>query len=260
MSTATGVKGVLVDLTKCIGCRGCQIACKQWNGRIARQTAFTGDFTNPSEMNSDTYTLIDFVENEKNGNPVWNFVKRQCMHCKEPACASACPVGAFKKSASGPVVYRPELCIGCRYCMVACPYGVPKYEWEKTLPIVQKCTFCSDRVAAGEKPLCVKTCPSGALAFGDYDEMMKEAKARLSSSPERYVNHIYGENEAGGSCWMYISDIPFDTLGFNTSVPVRPLPAYTWDSLSKIPASVVGLAVGLSAIAYWRNRGAGKEE
>ena len=249
-------KGVLVDLTRCIGCRGCQVACKSWNERSTGTTRNSGNFTNPPQLNADTYTHIRFIENEKDGAPVWSFVKDQCMHCKDPACASACPVGALRKTASGAVTYTFEKCIGCRYCMLACPFYIPKYEWSKVLPWVQKCTFCSDRMADGKVPACIKVCPTNVMLFGSRDEVMKEAEKRLKDNPGKYVDHIYGKEEAGGTSWVYLSAIPFEQLGFNTGIPAVKLPNLTWNMLSEIPVKVGALVVGLGLIAAFRNRGA----
>ncbi|MHB8883139.1 MAG: 4Fe-4S dicluster domain-containing protein [Thermodesulfovibrionales bacterium] len=255
MATITKPQGALVDLTKCIGCRGCQITCKSWNQRSTRKTEMSGNFTSPGDMNSETYTLVKFVEAEKDAVVSWDFIKVQCMHCKNPACASACPVGAFTKTPAGPVTYEPEKCIGCRYCMMACPFQVPKYEWDKKYPVVQKCTFCAERIADGMEPACVKTCPPNAIIFGDHDKILAEAERRIKEHPGKYVDHIYGKEEAGGTAWMYLSSVPFETLGFKAGIPKSPLPDLTWASLSKIPYAVGGLAVILSAIAFIRNRG-----
>ena len=251
----TKPKGVLVDLTRCIGCRGCQIACKQWNLRGVKHTVMSGNFTNPPQLNSECYTNISYIEQDQPARPVWSFVKNQCMHCKNPACASACPVGALRKTKEGPVVYDFDRCIGCRYCMIACPFQIPKYEWEKTLPAIQKCTFCSERVANGLIPACVKVCPTQTMYFDDHDKVVAEAEKRLKNSPEKYINHIYGKEEAGGTSWLYLSSQPFEDIGFNTKVSKAELPDLTWASLSKIPTAVVGGVVVLSAIAYFRNRG-----
>lgn len=247
-------KSVLVDLTRCIGCRGCQVACKSWNERGVVPTAVKGTFENPPALSETCYTKIRFQESDAGGAPVWNFVKVQCLHCKEPACASACLVGALHKTEAGPVVYDFDKCIGCRYCMVACPFEVPKYEWSKAQqPWVQKCTFCYERQADGLLPACVKTCPTGALQLGEAEAMMAEAKKRLATG--KYVQHIYGENEAGGTSWIYIANRPFAELGFNTNVPMQPLPPNTWASLSKIPVEIVGFVAVLGGLAYIRNRG-----
>ena len=243
-------KAVLVDLTRCIGCRACQVECKAWNGNEGEKTSASASYTNPPAIDQNTFTQLRFVEHGGR----WSFVKSQCMHCLDPACASACPVGALVKSAEAAVGYDAGRCIGCRYCMAACPFGSIGYEWEKLNPRVRKCSFCAERTADGLKPACVKTCPSGALTYGVRDELLKEAEKRIASG--RYINYIYGKDEAGGTSWLYISSVPFETLGFRMNVPKEPLPALTWASLSKIPLAASGLFLGLGAIAYFRNRGA----
>jgi formate dehydrogenase iron-sulfur subunit len=229
-------KAVLIDLTRCIGCRGCQIACKEWNERQARKTTFHGDFTNPVALSSDCYTRIRFHEQDTGSTPVWSFVKNQCLHCKYPACASVCPVTALKKTEAGPVVYQYERCIGCRYCMMACPFSIPKYEWESAFPWVRKCTFCSERIRDNMVPACIKACPTGTMFYDEYDGVVAEAKNRLAADPGKYVNHIYGLEEAGGTSWMYISGVPFAELGFRMDVPHMKLPDLTWEYISHIPA------------------------
>jgi formate dehydrogenase iron-sulfur subunit len=249
--------GVLVDLTKCIGCRGCQVACKQWNGLDADSTTCEGSYENPQSLKWNTYTKIRFVEGEENNKFFWGFIKMQCMHCKHPACVSACPVGSLKKSPEGPVTYDKGKCIGCRYCMVACPFNVPTFEWNKAFPLIRKCTFCVDRVSEGKTPSCVKTCPSNALKFGDYDVILKEAEDRINNNPDKYINYVYGKNEVGGTSWLYISGVSFDKLGFKVGLTTEPLPSLTWKSLAKIPYIVGGLAVVLSGLWFITSR---KEE
>lgn len=235
-------KGVLVDMTRCIGCRGCQIACKQWNQRSAGKTEMNGNFTNPPQLNADTFTNVNYVEGENGGQPVWSFVKNQCLHCKNPACASVCPVSALKKTPEGPVTYTFERCIGCRYCMIACPFYVPKYEWTNVQPWVRKCTFCADRLQANLAPACVKACPTQSMLFGERDEIKAEAEKRLRDHPGKYVNYIYGKDEAGGTSWLYISGVPFEQLGFNMNVPRSDLPDLTWAYITKIP-KVIGVVL-----------------
>jgi len=247
-------KAVLVDLTRCTGCRGCQVACKEWNERAARDTVQAGTYENPPSLSSDCYTRIRFRETEANGQPAWSFVKEQCVHCKEPACVSACPVQALVKSNDGPVVYSYDRCIGCRYCMVACPFEIPKYEWQSTMPWVQKCSFCSERIKDGMTPACIKTCPTSTMLFGEEAEVVAEARKRLGAGGKKYVQHIYGEKEVGGTAWMYISDRPFAELGFNTRVGAKSLPAFTWSHMSKIPLEIVGFVAVLGGLAFLRGR------
>jgi len=254
-------KSVLVDLTRCIGCRGCQAACKEWNERSARKTTFRGEYSNPPRLNSDTYTRIRFSEKDDKGKPVWSFIKEQCLHCNDPACVSVCPVAALTKSAAGPVVYNYNRCIGCRYCMLSCPFQIPTFEWDSAQPWVQKCSFCSERINDGLLPACVKVCPTTTMFYGEQKEVLAEAKKRIADNPGKYINHIYGEKEAGGTSWMYISNVPFDQLGFRMDVPQVNLANITWDYISKVPAlfGVVLVAGAGSWIITRRNEAEKKE-
>ena len=196
----------LIDLTRCTGCRGCQVACKQWNQLEAEKTTFFSGqgYQNPPAMSQYTFTMIKFRDYEKNGQNEFAFYKEMCMHCNDPACVSVCPVFALHKSPEGPVFYDDKRCIGCRFCMVACPFGVPKYEWNKAFPLVRKCTGCYSRVKEGMIPACAKTCPS-AIRYGSRKEMIAEAKRRMAARPEVYFNKIYGLEEAGGTSVLYLS-------------------------------------------------------
>ncbi len=207
-------KAMLIDSTRCVGCRGCQVACKAWNELPAARTALTETGTNPRRLDANTFTRVLFQEvSTPEGEVRWSFVKRQCMHCQEPACAAACPVGALVKQADGPVVYRDDRCIGCRYCMLACPFQVPKFQWDARVPYVRKCTFCADRLALGLKPACAETCPTGALLFGERDALLAEAHRRIGESPGKYQPTVYGEKTGGGTSMLYLSALPFEALG-----------------------------------------------
>ena len=153
-------KAMLIDTTLCTACRGCQIACKQWNDLPAEKTVNQGTYQNPFRLSAYTWTLVQMREVEYQGKFFWSFLKRQCMHCLHPACVSACPVGAMHQTPEGLVLYNDARCIGCRYCMTACPFRMPRFEWDLPLGHVRKCTFCADRRAEGLEPACVKTCPS----------------------------------------------------------------------------------------------------
>jgi len=205
---------VLVDTTVCIGCRGCEGACAEANhlpDPVGDDRAYAAMRT----TSPDSFTVVNRVE-KANGQA--RYVKRQCMHCIEPACASACPVRAIDKKPGGPVAYDGSRCMGCRYCMVACPFGVPKYQYSSATPLVRKCTFCAGRQAEGKMPACAEVCPSGALTFGRRGELVEEARRRVYGNPDKYVQHIYGEHEAGGTNWLYITDVPFERLGFEVAV------------------------------------------
>jgi formate dehydrogenase iron-sulfur subunit len=226
-----GRRGVLVDTTKCIGCRACEAACAEANtlpGPAMLDEAAV--FAKPRTTATTAFTVV----NRAAAAPA-RFVKQQCMHCVEPACASACLARALDKTPTGPVVYHKDRCLGCRYCMVACPFGVPKYEYEKAMPYVTKCTFCADRQARGEAPACTSVCPSGALTFGSRNELLEVARERLYAKGSPYVRHIYGENEVGGTSWMYITDIPIEKLGLPTDVGSYAYSSLTQASLAAVP-------------------------
>ncbi len=241
--------GVLYDATKCIGCRGCQVACKQWNQRKANETTNYGSLENPPQLNSKTVTKIRFTETDYEGKFHFVFTKLQCMHCKHPACVEACPVSALQKRPEGPVTYDDKRCFGCRYCMIACPFGIPTFDWDTPIPWIRKCTFCADRVTAGLKPACVTTCPSGALKFGDREELLAEAKARIKAEPDRYVNHIYGEKEVGGTSWLLLSPIPFEMLGL-PKLQEEAVVVNVERAMSFVPPVLVGVAAIMTGI-YW---------
>jgi formate dehydrogenase iron-sulfur subunit len=224
-------RAILVDITKCIGCRSCEQACKQLHGLPTKSEARLSD------------TALTVIE-EHDGK----FVRRMCLNCQDPACASACLVGALKKTALGPVTYDSSKCIGCRYCIVACPFSVPRYQWSKLAPIVKKCDMCYDRQARGDKPACVEACPTGASISGAREEILLEAQKRVLLEPG-YVKHIYGSEEVGGTSVFFISDVPFEKLGF-PAVSEQPLPVLTANALGDVP-TVVLVGGGLLAGLYW---------
>jgi len=163
---------------------------------------------------------------------------------------SACLVGALQKTEEGPVIYDSSRCMSCRYCMASCPYEIPRYDWEKAVPFVRKCTMCHSRIEEGKLPGCVEACPHGATIFGTREELRKEAQRRIDADPDRYVNHIYGETEVGGTSVLYISDIPLDFLAAKPDLDTQPLPELTWAALSKVPPMVIGMA-GLMTGFWW---------
>ena len=243
------VKGMLIDITKCIGCGICSTACQEQNGLHSTQN---------EKLDDETWTVLKSVEVDIEGKKENRFVRHQCFHCLDPACASACLVGALEKTPEGAVIYDGDKCMGCRYCMIACPFGIPKYQWESPFTLVRKCIFCHERLKAGEAPACASVCPTQATLFGSREELVEEAIARIQSNPEKYVPHVYGLEEVGGTSIMYLSDVPFEELGFPTDVGTRPLSEYTWMALSKVPAVVVGGALVLGA-AYKLSKDRGEE-
>jgi Fe-S-cluster-containing dehydrogenase component len=221
--------GVLVDTTKCIGCRSCEFACAAANGLPEPDGA-----TVPSPERETSPTQWTVVKGYEVGGTRIT-VKRQCFHCLQPACASACLTKAMTKTPDGPVTWNARKCMGCRYCMVSCPFDVPKFEYHSAVPRIQKCQLCAARVAAGESPACVAACPVQALTFGRRDNLIEEARHRIYSEPGRYVSHIYGEQEAGGTSWLYLSAVPFSQLGFKTDIGTTAFPTYTREFLYAVP-------------------------
>jgi formate dehydrogenase iron-sulfur subunit len=248
-------KGMLIDTTRCIGCRGCQVSCKSWNELGAsRGSGFSETGSYPRHLDANNFTRVLFRDLATADGRVRSvFVKRQCMHCVDPACQAACPVGALTKTADGPVVYDDARCIGCRYCMVACPFNVPKFQWEARAPYVRKCTFCADRQALGMKPACAQTCPAEAITFGERSELVAEAHRRFAASPGKYAPTVYGEKTAGGTSVLYLSAVPFEALalaaeGFRTDLGEEPHGRATREWMAKVPwlgLTVGGLALGL---------------
>jgi formate dehydrogenase iron-sulfur subunit len=234
-------KGILFDSTLCIGCGGCYQACKEKNNLPRTADHFLRD-----NLSAQTYTVVKLRSSR--------FIRRMCMHCEQPACASVCPVGALQKTAAGPVVYDESKCMGCRYCMQACPFGVPTYEWDARLPRVRKCNLCADRVAEGLPSACAFVCPTGATKFGDRDALIAEAKARIRDNPGKYIDRVYGVEEVGGTSVLLISDVPIEQLGYRADMLKQPLPQLTWDVLQKIPKVVVAGGVLMSGVWWITNR------
>lgn len=233
--------GCLVDTTRCTGCRSCQVACKQSNGLGGEEHKFfavAGGYQNPRKYTARTFTYISYHELEADaGRPQWVFVKHQCLHCTEMYCANVCAPGVYYRTKTGIVECQSQQCIGCAACIDACPFGVPTIDyWDKVTPLVRKCAFCLERQQAaipaeldgkpltGEEqtryaqslhvPACAKACPNGAIQFGPRDALLAEARRRIAAQPDRYVDHIYGEIEAGGTGWLYLASVPFEKLGF----------------------------------------------
>lgn len=240
-------KGMLIDTTKCVGCRSCERACKKANGLPDSAPE------DKEKLNDVTFTVVQTKSVATKDDPkAVQPVKIQCMHCQNPACASVCPVGAFKKTAEGPVTYDKDRCIGCRYCMMACPFGIPRYEWQSSTPYVRKCEMCAGRQAQGLPPACAEACPTGAVKFGVRGDLIAEAESRIKSDPAKYVNYIYGKEEVGGTSVLYLAKVPFDKLGFRMDLPTQAPPEATEEVMTKLPGVVVGAAALLGGIAYFR--------
>jgi formate dehydrogenase iron-sulfur subunit len=226
---------LLIDITRCVGCGECTRACAEANNLPVEES---------KELSATQYTVLEEF------NDGATFVRRLCMHCQEPTCASACLVGALVKADTGAVLYDESKCIGCRYCMQACPFEVPRYEWSSLSPRIQKCRMCHERVRAGGVTACSEACQFGSTMFGEYEEIVREACARIRENPYQYVDHIYGLTEVGGTSVLFLSGTPFEKLGFPTSIPHSPIPEISWRVLSQIPKYSVAASVVLFGI-HW---------
>jgi Fe-S-cluster-containing dehydrogenase component len=211
--------GMLYDNTKCTGCRACMTACSETNGLPAETVCpidpaiSTGLWDVPADLDSKTKNIIKLYRETDGAN--FAFVKRQCMHCLDPACVTGCPFGALKKNTWGAVTWNSSLCIGCRYCEVGCPFDVPKFQWDKWNPKVVKCELCFDqRLKKNLEPACTAVCPTHAVIFGKRDNLLAEAKQRIAEAPGKYFEQrVYGEYEAGGTQVLYLSGVAFDKIG-----------------------------------------------
>ena len=226
-------RAILFDSTLCIGCRACEQGCaERWKLPYDEKAV-------PVEKLSENKLTTIQTKGDK-------YVRRLCMHCNEPTCASVCPVGALHKTELGPVVYDEPKCIGCRYCMQACPFSVPVYEWSKALPRVKKCDMCYDRQLAGKPTACAEVCPTGATTVGDREALVAEANKRLAAKPGEYYQKIYGLHEVGGTSVLMIGGVSPQQLGLPTQFSDEPIPVLTWRVLSHVPdvASLGGVLLG----------------
>ena len=243
---------LLIDTTRCQGCRACEAACAEANG--LQEPALAGQpgaFDRPRRTEPGTLTVVN--RRAMGGKDI--FVKQQCMHCVEPACVAACLAKALVKTPSGAVIYNEKVCIGCRYCMVSCPFEIPRFEYDKAVPAIRKCQFCFSRQARGQPIACASVCPTGALAVGTRQQLLEEARGRIYRSPGRYVHHVYGEHEAGGTNVLYLSNVPFETLGFRTDLGERSYARLASTALAAVPfVLVIGapLLLGLHAVTRQR--------
>lgn len=223
--------GILIDLTRCVGCRTCEYACAEANGLPEPDTG-DPETEGPARRTSDKqWTAVS--DHQTSRGEV--HLKHQCMHCLEPACASACLTKALLKTKEGPVIWRPDKCMGCRYCMMSCPFDIPKFEYHSATPRIMKCQLCWKRLREGEVPACVDNCPNEALTFGRRAELLEIARQRIYENPEDYHHHIYGEHEAGGTAVLYISPVPFEELDLPSNLGDKPFPEYTHDFLTAVP-------------------------
>lgn len=242
--------GVLVDTTRCIGCRTCEVACGTENSMLVPDVENDGALENFRETDEKQWTVVNRFDTSKGEV----FVKRQCMHCWQPACASACLTNAMAKTEIGPVTWDGDKCMGCRFCMLSCPFEMPKYEYDSWNPKVQKCSMCYQRTSVGGTPACVESCPTDALVFGHKRDLMEIARDRIYHHPDDYVHKIYGEYEAGGTGWLYLAAVPFEELGFRTDLGTTPYPEFTKNFLYSVPLVLLGVPAALAGLNLMANR------
>lgn len=247
--------GILTDVTKCIGCAKCVSACKSTYD-LPPDTPREWQKNDGLSARNWTSVLFDGEYS----------VRKQCRHCLEPACESVCPVGALHKTEQGAVIYDNNKCLGCRYCMMACPYGIPRYDWDSPAPYIRKCILCHYKIESGElkQPACTNACPTQATIYGKRKDLLKIARERIKSDPKRYYDHIYGEKEVGGTNVIYITspDCKLDFLYYyNNRVGkgegllgqpdiTEPLPHATKLAMSAVPFAFVGMGALMTG-AYW---------
>lgn len=237
-------KAVLYDSTLCVGCRQCEEACStRW------KLPYDEKIAAEEKLSSHKLTAVR-TYGEK-------FSRKLCMNCLDPACASVCPVAALRKTAAGPVIYEEDRCMGCRYCMAACPFQVPTYEWEARLPKVRKCDMCSDRVPGGGVTRCSEACAYEATITGERDDLIALARKRIQEKPADYYPKIYGVQEVGGTSVLILSAVPFEQIGYSTKLSKTALPQYTWNALQHVPDVVVMGSVLMGGIHWISHR---KEE
>jgi formate dehydrogenase iron-sulfur subunit len=237
-------KAFIFDATRCIDCRACMVACS---------------VENKIDMDKTRIWVAGIGMKGQFPNLTRASMVYHCMHCNEPDCLSACPVGAYSKRNDGPVLYNPTKCIGCRYCMNACPFGVPHFDFDKGLvqgAFIDKCTMCPQRIDVGLQPACVATCPTNALFFGERADLVVEAHARIQAHPDRYVNHVYGEFENGGTSYLILSHVPFAELGLPplTEKPVKEDSEKVMDITIPFALSWGAVLTGTAVAVNWFNK------
>ncbi len=225
-------RGILVDLTACIGCRACEVACAEAHNHPPPADSETRLPELPKRQTSTTqWTVMNLYDTSAGPVPI----KRQCMHCLEPACAAACLTKALLKTKEGPVIWRADKCMGCRYCMLSCPFDMPKFEYNSPNPRIEKCRMCWERLQENKIPACCENCLGDALAFGKRRDLLDLAHKRIADNPKKYVHHIFGEHEAGGTGVLYLSPVPFAEVGLPTKLGETAYPEYTRSFLGSVP-------------------------
>lgn len=242
----------LIDVTTCIGCKGCQVACSEWNDIRDDVGYCNGVYDNPTDLSAKSWTVMRFSETTQNDKLEWLIRKDGCMHCADPGCLKACPsAGAIIQYANGIVDFQSEHCIGCGYCIAGCPFNVPRLNPEDNR--VYKCTLCVDRISVGQEPACVKTCPTGAIQFGTKKEMLNVAETRVVQLKKRgYTNAgVYNPQGVGGTHVMYVLHHA-DRSELYHNLPNDPhiaTPVNLWKGILK-PLSAAGFIATFAGLIY----------
>jgi Fe-S-cluster-containing dehydrogenase component len=273
--------GLLYDSTLCIGCKACQSACKTANELPLDDNIGGGLWDSPIELSGKTYTVIKLyshgtMEAKDHAENGFAHIKRQCLHCADPSCVSACPVSAMQKDPQiGIVTYNADACIGCRYCVAACPFGVPQFQYDTPIPKIAKCQLCKHLLADGKIPACAQACPTGATLFGTYPALSEEIDRRKNMEagipnvfPRRtvdsgdtherpaaqYTEQVYGQKELGGTQVRYLAGIPFDKFGLPVGLPERSYAAQSETLQHTLYGGLAAPAVVLAGLitAAWR--------
>ncbi len=238
--------GVLVDTTRCVGCRSCEAACAEANKLPSPDLGDASALEKIRPTSVKQWTVVNRYKTEKGEV----FAKKQCMHCNQPGCVSACLVKAMEKRKEGPVTWDTN-CMGCRFCMISCPFDIPKFEYDSAAPKIQKCSMCWERLKAGERPACVEACPTETLTFGSRRELLEEGNRRIYRESGKYVSHIYGEHEVGGTGYLYLAAVPFEQLGFRTDLGTKAYPEFSKGFLYSVPIVLLlwpALLVGIHTL------------
>jgi Fe-S-cluster-containing dehydrogenase component len=225
--------GILYDSTLCVGCQACEVSCAEKYGFPSPV-----DVPAPGVIRKTDETRCVAI-NSFNTSKGEQYMRTACNHCNEPACASACLTKAMLKTDEGPVIWREEKCMGCRSCMIACPFDIPKFEFNSPNPKINKCRMCYELLKEGVKPVCVENCPAEALLFGKRRDLIEIAKSSIYSEPEKYNHSIYGEHEVGGTGVLYLSSVPFEELGLRTDLGTVPYPEFNKTFLYSVPAVLI---------------------
>lgn len=249
---STELYGVLIDTTRCAGCRSCELACAEAHHLPEPDTSDDLVFERERHPSELSRTVVNRYVTE-NGEI---YAKKQCMHCIQPACGAACLTQAMFKTDQGPVVWRGDKCMGCRYCMISCPFDIPKFEYHSANPNIQKCDMCWERMQEGKSPACVENCPAEALMFGKRSELLEEARRRIYADPDNYNHHIYGEHEAGGTGVLYLTSVPTEQIGLSASIGTQAYPEHSKEFLYAVPV----ILTLLPAFLYGLSRATKREE